>query len=162
DPVHARAAATGLYEDENNDVAGLARSRRGGAAGQPRLAADPSADTSGRCRGDRSAMASPHRKRDRRALRRAQEPLPRRLPTRNRPLTAAEYPTGRNTMKKNRFRAAAAQTLARLGDVQYNIEISTQLVNEAVRQGAELVVLPECMNTGYLFDSADHCRALAE
>ena len=65
-------------------------------------------------------------------------------------------------MKKKRFRAAAAQTLARLGDVQYNIEISTQLVNEAVRQGAELVVLPECMNTGYLFDSADHCRALAE
>jgi predicted amidohydrolase len=65
-------------------------------------------------------------------------------------------------MKKKRFRAAAAQTLARLGDVQYNIEISTYLVNEAVRQGAELVVLPECMNTGYLFDSADHCRALAE
>ena len=65
-------------------------------------------------------------------------------------------------MKKKRFRAAAAQTLARLGDVRYNIEISTQLVNEAVRQGAELVVLPECMNTGYLFDSANHCRALAE
>ena len=65
-------------------------------------------------------------------------------------------------MKKKRFRAAAAQTLARLGDVRYNIEISTYLVNEALRQGAELVVLPECMNTGYLFDSADHCRALAE
>jgi len=65
-------------------------------------------------------------------------------------------------MKKKRFRAAAAQTLARLGDVHHNIEVSTHLVNEAVRQGAELVVLPECMNTGYLFDSADHCRALAE
>lgn len=65
-------------------------------------------------------------------------------------------------MKKKRFRAAAAQTLARLGDVQHNIEVSTRLVNEAVRQGAELVVLPECMNTGYLFDSADHCRELAE
>jgi predicted amidohydrolase len=65
-------------------------------------------------------------------------------------------------MMKKRFRAAAAQTLARLGDVKYNIEVSTQLVNEAVRQGAELVVLPECMNTGYLFDSAQHCRSLAE
>ena len=65
-------------------------------------------------------------------------------------------------MKKKRFRAAAAQTLARLGDVHHNIEVSTHLVDEAVRQGAELVVLPECMNTGYLFDSADHCRALAE
>src|SRR5271166_291141 len=61
-----------------------------------------------------------------------------------------------------RFRAAAAQTLARLGDITHNIELSKQLVNEAVRQGAELVVLPECMNTGYLFDSPDHCRALAE
>src|SRR5712692_101940 len=61
-------------------------------------------------------------------------------------------------MKRKRFRAAAAQTLARLGD----IELATQLVSEAVRQGAELVVLPECMDTGYLFDSPDHCRALAE
>jgi predicted amidohydrolase len=65
-------------------------------------------------------------------------------------------------MKKKRFRAAAAQTLARLGDIEHNIELSTQLVNEAVRQGAELVVLPECMDTGYLFDSPEHCRALAE
>jgi len=65
-------------------------------------------------------------------------------------------------MKKKRFRAAAAQTLARLGDIEHNIELSTRLVDEAVRQGAELVVLPECMDTGYLFDSPEHCRALAE
>jgi predicted amidohydrolase len=65
-------------------------------------------------------------------------------------------------MKKKRFRAAAAQTLARLGDIEHNIALSTALVTEAVRQGAELVVLPECMDTGYLFDSAEHCRALAE
>jgi predicted amidohydrolase len=65
-------------------------------------------------------------------------------------------------MKRKRFRAAAAQTLARLGDIEHNIELATHLVNEAVRQGAELVVLPECMDTGYLFDSAAHCRALAE
>jgi predicted amidohydrolase len=65
-------------------------------------------------------------------------------------------------MNKKRFRAAAAQTLARLGDIEHNIGLSTRLVEEAVRQGAELVVLPECMDTGYLFDSAEHCRALAE
>src|SRR3954453_24105708 len=65
-------------------------------------------------------------------------------------------------MKKKRFRAAAAQTLARLGDIEHNIELATQLLNDALRQGAELVVLPECMGTGYLFDSAEHCRALAE
>ena len=49
-------------------------------------------------------------------------------------------------MKKRRFRAAAAQTLARLGDIEHNIGLATQLVDAAVRQGAELVVLPECMN----------------
>jgi predicted amidohydrolase len=66
------------------------------------------------------------------------------------------------TMKKRRFRAAAVQTLARLGDYDHNIALATQFVEEAVRQGAELVVFPECMDTGYLFDSAEHCRALAE
>jgi len=65
-------------------------------------------------------------------------------------------------MTKRRFRAAAVQTLARLGDYAYNIELATKYVEDAVRQGAELVVFPECMDTGYLFDSAEHCRALAE
>lgn len=65
-------------------------------------------------------------------------------------------------MKKRRFRAAAVQTLARLGDYDHNIALATQFVEDAVRQGAELVVFPECMDTGYLFDSPEHCRALAE
>ena len=65
-------------------------------------------------------------------------------------------------MTKRRFRAAAVQTLARLGDFDYNIALATQYVEDAVRQGAELIVFPECMDTGYLFDSADHCRELAE
>jgi predicted amidohydrolase len=65
-------------------------------------------------------------------------------------------------MTKRRFRAAAVQTLARLGDFDHNIALATQFVEDAVRQGAELVVFPECMDTGYLFDSAEHCRELAE
>jgi predicted amidohydrolase len=65
-------------------------------------------------------------------------------------------------MKKRRFRAAAVQTLARLGDYDHNIALATEFVENAVRQGAELVVFPECMDTGYLFDSPEHCRALAE
>ena len=60
------------------------------------------------------------------------------------------------------FRAAVVQTLAVLGDLDANIGIVAAAVEEAVRQGAQLVVLPECMNTGYLFDSPDHCRSLAE
>ena len=65
-------------------------------------------------------------------------------------------------MRKRRFRAAAVQTLARLGDFDHNIALATKYVDDAVRQGAELVVFPECMDTGYLFDSPEHCRALAE
>lgn len=65
-------------------------------------------------------------------------------------------------MTKRRFRAAAVQTLARLGDYDYNIALATRFVDSAVRQGAELIVFPECMDTGYLFDSPEHCRTLAE
>ncbi len=65
-------------------------------------------------------------------------------------------------MAKSRFRAAVVQTLAALGDLEHNIGLLQQYTKEAVQQGAELVVFPECMNTGYLFDSLEHCRALAE
>src|SRR2546428_14067306 len=60
------------------------------------------------------------------------------------------------------FRAAAVQTLARLGDLDFNLDVVRRHTVEAVRQGAELIVFPESMNTGYLFDSAEHARALAE
>ena len=55
-----------------------------------------------------------------------------------------------------------AKEMARLGDFDHNIALATRFVEDAVRQGAELVVFPECMDTGYLFDSAEHCRKLAE
>lgn len=60
------------------------------------------------------------------------------------------------------FTAAAIQTLAVLGDLEANIGIVEHAVGEAVARGADLVVLPECMNTGYLFDDAGHARELAE
>ena len=66
-------------------------------------------------------------------------------------------------MSGNRkFRAAVVQTLAYLGDVEANIEIVERYTEEAVRQGAKLIVFPECMNSGYLFDSEAHCRGIAE
>lgn len=65
-------------------------------------------------------------------------------------------------MSNRRFRAAAVQTLATLGDIDANIEIARGYVEDAVRQRVELVVFPECMDTGYLFDSAEHCQQLAE
>lgn len=66
-------------------------------------------------------------------------------------------------MKKTRkIRAAVVQTLAVLGDVQANIALLREHTQEAVRQGAQLIVFPECMNSGYLFDSEAHCREIAE
>jgi predicted amidohydrolase len=65
-------------------------------------------------------------------------------------------------MANKKFRAAVVQTLAALGDLDVNIGLLRSYTEEAVRQGARLVVFPECMNTGYLFDSSDHCAELAE
>lgn len=65
-------------------------------------------------------------------------------------------------MSQQTFRAAAVQTLARLGDIDYNLELVARYTREAALQGAQLVVFPECMNTGYLFDSPEHARKLAE
>ncbi len=65
-------------------------------------------------------------------------------------------------MSPETFRAAAVQTLARLGDVDHNLELAAGYVREAALQGAQVVVFPECMNSGYLFDSPEHARQLAE
>ena len=65
-------------------------------------------------------------------------------------------------MTERTFKAAVVQTLAALGDLDHNIALLEKYTQEAVRQGAELVVFPECMNTGYLFDSVEHCAELAE
>ena len=65
-------------------------------------------------------------------------------------------------MTIKRFRAAVVQTLAVLGDIDANIDLLNRYTEEAVRTGAKLIVFPECMNTGYLFDSKEHCAKVAE
>ena len=65
-------------------------------------------------------------------------------------------------MAGKKFRASVVQTLAVLGDLDANIQLLTRYTEEAVRLGSKLVVFPECMNTGYLFDSREHCLQLAE
>lgn len=65
-------------------------------------------------------------------------------------------------MKSYEYRAAAVQTLAKVGDVEVNLEICAHYVKEAARQGVKLLVFPECMNVGYLYDSKAHARQIAE
>jgi predicted amidohydrolase len=57
---------------------------------------------------------------------------------------------------------AAAQFDPHLGDVAYNLSRMQSLLIEAVRQGAQLVVFPECAITGYNFASLEDARAIAE
>lgn len=65
-------------------------------------------------------------------------------------------------MSPRHVRAAVVQTSSDLGDLDLNIARSCTHVAEAVRQGAQLVVLPECMNSGYLYDSKSHAWDLSE
>ena len=65
-------------------------------------------------------------------------------------------------MKSYEYRAAAVQTLAKIGDIDANLEICEHFIKDAARQGVKLLVLPECMNVGYLYDSVEHARQLAE
>lgn len=65
-------------------------------------------------------------------------------------------------MKSYEYRAGAVQTLAKIGDIDANLEICEFHVKQAARQGVKLLVFPECMNVGYLYDSVAHARELAE
>lgn len=51
--------------------------------------------------------------------------------------------------------AAVAQMDVALGDLITNLRRVERLVEDAAREGAELVVLPECCLSGYCFESAE-------
>lgn len=57
---------------------------------------------------------------------------------------------------------ACIQFEPRVGDADYNREHSLALIDRAVADGADLVVLPELANSGYVFESMEEARELAE
>jgi N-carbamoylputrescine amidase len=57
---------------------------------------------------------------------------------------------------------ACVQMQPSFGDVTLNAERSLQLIDEAAKKGANLVVLPELCNTGYMFASREEAFAIAE
>ena len=57
---------------------------------------------------------------------------------------------------------AAVQMDVRLGEKTANLEAIRERSAEAARLGARLVVFPECVLTGYCFESFEEARALAE
>lgn len=57
---------------------------------------------------------------------------------------------------------AAVQMDCRIGHKAANVARSLALMEQAARQGAAIVVLPELCNTGYVFDSRAEAFAVAE
>jgi N-carbamoylputrescine amidase len=60
------------------------------------------------------------------------------------------------------LRIACVQMEPRIGEKAANVARSVAFIEEAARQGAELVVLPELANTGYVFESLEEATGLSE
>ncbi len=61
---------------------------------------------------------------------------------------------GTSGRKNRKVRLAAVQMESKNGLVQANLEHATPLVEQAARQGAALILLPEFMPCGYIFTTA--------
>jgi 5-aminopentanamidase len=59
-------------------------------------------------------------------------------------------------------RVACAQIAPTVGDLEANRELTRAAVREAVAADAQIVVLPELVTSGYVFDSVDEARSCAE
>jgi len=57
---------------------------------------------------------------------------------------------------------ACCQLAPVLGAPQANRELAAEAVSQAAAAGADIVVLPELMSSGYVFESKDEARACAE
>lgn len=60
------------------------------------------------------------------------------------------------------MRVAVAQIEPRLGELERNREALLAWLDEAASSSCELVVFPECANTGYVFGSAEEALHVAE
>ncbi len=65
-------------------------------------------------------------------------------------------------MSKKLIKVGAIQFEPIFGEKERNIDKMAKLVDEAANQGAELVVLPEMANSGYVFATRDEAYKLAE
>lgn len=58
-------------------------------------------------------------------------------------------------------RVACAQLAPSIGDLDANVEVSTAAVRRCVAAGADVVVLPELVTSGYVFASQDEAQSVA-
>jgi predicted amidohydrolase len=57
---------------------------------------------------------------------------------------------------------ACCQLAPRIGEVDANRALAHDAIVDAAERGADVVVLPELVNSGYVFEGPDEARALAE
>src|ERR1700683_1970241 len=57
---------------------------------------------------------------------------------------------------------ACCQLAPALGDLGGNRELTAGVVTQAAAQGASVIVLPELVSSGYVFESRDEARSCAE
>ena len=60
------------------------------------------------------------------------------------------------------LKVACQQLAPRVGELAHNRELSAAAIRQAVAQGAQVVVLPELMQSGYVFHDLAEALALAE
>ena len=61
-----------------------------------------------------------------------------------------------------KFKAAAIQTFSVLADPKRNLASVLKSIEEAAREGAKLIVFPECMNSGYVWKDQVHAVECAD
>ncbi len=66
------------------------------------------------------------------------------------------------TSRESALRVACIQTNPVFGETARNVARSVELITEAASAGAQLVVLPELCNTGYVFQTRQEAFELAE
>jgi len=62
----------------------------------------------------------------------------------------------------NTVTVACCQLTPKLGDIAYNKGLAEQAIREAAAQGANIIVLPELIQSGYVFNNQDEARHLAQ
>ncbi len=65
-------------------------------------------------------------------------------------------------MEHNDWQIAGVQMDCRIGEKAKNLEVMRARLREAAGRGARLVIFPECVLTGYCFDSKEEAQEFAE
>ncbi|MCD6264263.1 nitrilase family protein [Candidatus Bathyarchaeota archaeon] len=65
-------------------------------------------------------------------------------------------------VRESLVRVACCQIEPRVGCKEENVEKTLRFIEEAVKEGAEVVVLPELANTGYVFETRREAFGLSE